>query len=367
MSRRSVSSFIALTGALACALSAAEVSQTLPVEGGDVPPIHHPLVHSLLDRYREAVVPVEAVDKEGPLRGTGFFIDPNGTLLTSFSVGGESRDIQVVRGDRKVSAHRIGGEPRSGIAILKLDEVVAPTPFVPLARESSVLAVAAPVVTLGYPVDRPMGSSLGQVAGFNLKYQDRYFAVQHIRASIAVHRGEGGAPLLNQQGEAVGVVISSLEGGASCFALPIEAAQKVHRDFIRFGAFTPGRLGLVLREALKPVEGSTVMVGRLDDHAPAMKAGIQKGDILLKIGPNVIRAPEDVQNASFYLTPGEAVSVTLFRPGRKGEGKESGGVIALSVEPGPPSAQERQAELHPASASSGAPVSPLQDATFRLP
>ena len=295
------------------------------------------MVHSLTDeakavfeRYRGAVVKIEASDKNGLLCGTGFFIDPNGTLITSYSVGGETGEVVVVQGETKLPAHRLAGDSRSGCAILKLDRVTAPTPFVPMANPSN-LTVATPVMSIAYPMDMPVTAETGMVAGFSSKFQDRYFAVTHIRAGVPVHRGEGGAPLLNMHGEAVGVVISGIDGGASCFALPIEAAEKLRRDYVRYGAMHPGRLGVMLREAIRAVQGSTVEVLRVEEDAPAMKAGIQKGDVVLRIGRNAIRAPEDVQNAAFYLTAGEKVPVTVSRDGN---------CVTIDVEPAEPSVRK---------------------------
>src|SRR5438128_1484768 len=78
-------------------------------------------VREVFERSRDAVVKIEAVDEHGPLSGTGFFIDPNGTLYTSYTIGGESREIVVSHGNVKCPATRLLGDPRSGIAILKVE------------------------------------------------------------------------------------------------------------------------------------------------------------------------------------------------------------------------------------------------------
>ncbi len=289
-------------------------------------------VRAVFARCQSAVVKVEACDKNGPLRGTGFFIDPNGTLLTSFSVGGESRDIVISYGDIKSPARRLVADCGSGIAILQVEKVAEATPFLPMGK-SSELAMATPVLTVAYPVDMPLTPNFGMVGGFDLKFLGRYFATTHIRANIPVQRGEGGAPLLNMQGEVVGVVISSLDGGASCFALPIEAAEKIHRDYVRFGAARPGRLGVMIRSAVNGSHGSTAEVESVDEGSPALAAGIKKGDIVARIGQTEIKMPEDVLNASFYLTAGESVPVTLWRDDKE---------LNLNVDPAPRVASQRR-------------------------
>ena len=272
-------------------------------------------VRGVFDRCKGAVVKIEATDKTGQLCGTGFFIDPNGTLLTSYSIGGESQDIFVVSENNvKTAARLLIADPRAGIAILKAENVPSNTPFLPLAKASEV-AVATPVMTIAYPMDMPATPSFGLVAGFDVKYLGRFFATTHIRASVPVQRGQGGAPLLNMQGEVVGVVISSIDNGSACFAIPTEAVEKVHRDYDRYGAVRPGWLGVVVCNASKPHGDSTAEVERLEFNAPALKAGLRSGDVLLKIGQIAIKSPQDVLNASFFLTAGEKVTIVVRRGG----------------------------------------------------
>ena len=275
-------------------------------------------VREVFERCKGAVVKVEASDKTGQLCGTGFFIDPNGTLLTSYSVGGESRDFVVITPDNvKTPARLLIADARAGIAMLRAENVPAGTPFLSMAAKPSELTVATPVVTVAYPMDMPLTPSFGMIAGFDLKYLGRYFATTHIRASVPVQRGQGGAPLLNMQGEVVGVVISSIDNGSACFAIPSDAVEKVHRDYDRYGAVRPGWLGVIVCAAASGTQGSTAEVERLEINAPAIKAGLKPGDILLKIGQTAIKSPQDVLNASFFLTAGENIPIVVWRDGKE--------------------------------------------------
>ncbi|MDD5350561.1 MAG: S1C family serine protease [Chthoniobacteraceae bacterium] len=281
-------------------------------------------VRQVFDRCKGAVVKVEATDRAGQICGTGFFIDPNGTLLTSYSVGGESGEFVIrLSGNRKTTAHCLIADPRAGIAMLKAENIPAGTPFLPLAKTAG-LAVASPVVAVAYPMDMPLTPTFGMVAGLDLKYLDRYFATTHIRASVPVQRGQSGAPLLNMQGEVVGVVTSGIEGGSACFAIPIEAVEKIHRDYNRYGAAKPGWLGVMVCGAATAGGGSTAEIERLESNAPAVRAGLKTGDILLKIGDTAIQSPQDVLNASFFLTAGEKIPVVVWRDGKE---------VALEAEP----------------------------------
>jgi len=279
-------------------------------------------VRAVFDHSKNAIVKIEAADEHGALSGTGFFVDPNGTLYTCYSVGGESHDIVVCNGEAKYPATRLASDPRSGIAILKV-ETQKNSPFLTLGK-SRELGIASMVITIGYPMDLPITPNFGVIGGFDMKYGDRFFATAHIRANVPVQRGEGGAPLLNMRGEAVGILVSSLEGGVGCFALPIEAAEKVRQDFMRFGEARPGWLGIQFGKTEHEQNGSVVCVEDFVDEAPALKAGMEKGDVLLQVGNTKIKSPDDVLAAAFYLTAGDQVPITVLRGGE---------TLTLNVQP----------------------------------
>ena len=266
-------------------------------------------VRAIFEKCQPAVVKIEASDAHGRLSGTGFFIDPNGTLYTSYSVGGESQDITVTIGNARHAATRMIGDVRSGIAILKID---GETPFLAIDT-SRVLAVASPVMTVGFPLDLPASPSFGMVGGFDIKYLGRYFATTHIRANVPVQRGQGGAPLLNLRGEVVGILISSLDQGSASFAVPIEAAEKVRQNFLRFREVRRGWLGIEVGSLNQPVDRSSTVVKAVLPDSPALKAGVLEGDILLRIGERVIATPEDVIDASFFLTADDTTTLRVSR------------------------------------------------------
>jgi S1-C subfamily serine protease len=168
-------------------------------------------------------------------------------------------------------------------------------------------------MTIGYPMDLPLTPSFGLLGGFDRKYLGRYFATTLLRANVSVQRGEGGAPLLNLKGEVVGILISSLDRGSASFALPIEAAEKVHRDCQRWDDVHPGWLGLSIVSAEEPRDGSTALIEQVFKNAPAEKAGAKPGDVLLAVGGRKIGSPEDMMDACFFLSAGEAVTLRVAR------------------------------------------------------
>lgn len=288
----------------------------------------------VFQKSARAVVKIEAEDQNGPLSGTGFFVDSDGTIYTCYSVGGESDDIVVSYGAARYPARRLAADPRSGLAILKVE--ADNTPYLPVGKASD-LKIASLVMSIGYPLNLPVTPNIGCVGGFDISYGNRYFAVAHIRANVPAQWGEGGAPLLNMEGEVVGILESGVDGGAGCFALPIEAAEKVRSDVVRFGKVRPGWLGI--RFDKSDAAADTVEVQGFLPDSPAEKAGVQPGDVILQVGERKIDSLGDILNAAFYMTAGEDVPLTVSRGGQ---------LIEIKVAPAPhPLSPPEQANATP--------------------
>jgi len=283
-------------------------------------------VKDIFGRTAKAVVRIHGDDEHSEISGTGFFIDPTGTLYTAYTVGGEADNFTIEFNGKKYPARQLLADIRSGTAILKIDAV---TPALPIGK-SEELEVATPVVSIGYPLDLPKTPSFGMVAGFDRKYLGRYFSTTHVRLNLPTQRGEAGAPLLNMKGQVVGILVSSLENNSSCYAVPIEAAEKIRSDYVRFGEARHGWVGINVSEAPAPVEGSRAEMTQIMEGTPAANSGIKAGDILLQVGRTKVTQPEDVLDASFFITAGDTVPITVMRGNEK---------LTFNV----------RAELHPAS------------------
>jgi serine protease Do len=269
-------------------------------------------VKDVFERCAKAVVKVEASDQHGELSGTGFFIDPTGTLYTAYSVGGEAENITVEFKGKKYPARQLMADFRSGVAMLKVDLAC---PVLPIAS-SEQLEIATPVVAIGYPLDLAETPSFGMIAGFDRKCFGGYFPTRHLRVNVPPQPGEAGAPLLNLKGEVVGILLYHFEHNA-CYALPIEAAEKLRSDYVRFGEPRYGWIGTNVQEASAPVEGSRALTTEVMKDTPAAEAGLKAGDVVLQIGRTKVHEPEDILEASFFLTAGDAVPITVARGGEK--------------------------------------------------
>jgi serine protease Do len=270
-------------------------------------------VRRLFDERRDSTVRVEANDRHGKLSGTGFFADPAGTIYTLSYIVANAEEIFVVHGDRRMPAKLLVADPRSGVALIKVDYN---SPFIPIGN-SKELSLASPVVAIGFPVNLAETPSFGIVGGFDRQFLGRYFMTTHIRAIVSVEPGFGGAPLMNLKGEVVGIIVSGIDGGGACYALPIEAAEKIRMDYVRFGEPRHGWVGANVEDEIEPNGSSHVRIAELAPETPASQSGLKEGDIVRKIGGVRIATAEDVIDASFFLTAGDKVSIAIERDGQE--------------------------------------------------
>src|SRR5437870_8985779 len=270
-------------------------------------------VRELFEQAARAVVKIHGVDEHSEICGTGFFVDPTGTLYTAYTVGGEAGRFTVEFDGKKYPARQLLADIRSGMAMLKVDQT---TPALAIGK-SDELQVATPVVSIGYPLDLPKTPNFGLIGGFDRKCLGRYFSTIHLRANVPIQRGEAVAPMLNMKGEVVGIVVSSLENNSACYAVPIEAAEKIRSDFVRFGEPRHGWIGINVSEAAQPVEGSRAEMTQIMGGTPAARSGIKSGDVLLSVGRKKVTQPEDVLDASFFVTAGDTIPITVMRGNQK--------------------------------------------------
>lgn len=282
---------------------------------------------ALFDKAKAAVVQVHSGDPGFVLAGSGFFIDDQGTVLTSSTILGDNNSARVVINGVEMDAKILGNDPRSGLAMLRVS--YGESPSLPLARASN-LQTGDGVMTLGYPMNLPIAPSQGPVSGFDASFLTHdvpseleskgtvaaleRFATTHIHANIPISPGQVGGPLLNSRGEVVGIVATSPDDGRSIYALPVEAIAKLMADFNQFGRARYGWVGVNVREQPDTAhDGRTVRVVEAVPGTPASESGIRAGDTVMRIDSREIYRPADVLDASFFSQVGANMSVVVRR------------------------------------------------------
>ena len=269
-------------------------------------------IQKIFDENQKAVVRVQASDSLGVRLGSGFFIDPTGMIYTHAGVVLNAEDVTVTFNGNSLPARVVTTDERSGIAILKTDCI---SPFIRIGNSENA-TVAMPVITIGFPEDRNSSASFGMIAGRDRQHMGQYFSTTHIRANMAVNRGEGGAPVLNLNGEVIGILVARINDSGSCHILPIRAAEKIRQDMARYGELRHGWVGVEVEDAPEPVNGSTAKITALNPLANAAEQGLKSGDMVNAIGTTPVTSSEDVIDASYFLTAGEPANIQITRNGQ---------------------------------------------------
>ncbi|MBS0607887.1 MAG: DegQ family serine endoprotease [Comamonadaceae bacterium] len=260
-----------------------------------------------------------------PVRGegSGFIIDPNGIVLTNAHVVKGATDVTVKLTDRReFRAKVLGADPKTDIAVLKIDAHNLPT--VKLGNSAD-LKVGDWVLAIGSPFGFENSVTAGVVSAKGRSLPDDSF-VPFIQTDAAVNPGNSGGPLFNAAGEVVGInsQIYSRSGGFQglSFAIPIEVATRVEQQIVATGHVEHARLGVAVQEvnqafadSFKLPRPAGALVANVDAGGPADKAGLKVGDVILKVNGRPIVASGDLPAFIGQQPPGEKVQMEVWRQG----------------------------------------------------
>jgi serine protease Do len=266
--------------------------------------------------------------------GSGFIISPDGYILTNNHVIADATKVEVHygadengNGGHTVTAKVVGHDPATDIALLKID-VGQPLPTVPLGDSERIrkgdwaIAVGDPFQfenTLTVGVISAKGRSLG------MSQETRSFE-NFIQTDAAINFGNSGGPLLNINGEVVGINTAIRGGGAQGigFATPINTAKRL-LPMLKQGKITRGYLGMGIVEVTDDIRQSFnlpsntrgAFVQTVEPGKPAAAAGIQPGDIIIEVDGKPISSNRELIDYISYQPVGSNVRVTLLRNGQR--------------------------------------------------
>ncbi len=269
--------------------------------------------------------PRQAPRRFGQSQGSGFFISADGYLVTNNHVVEKGVEVQVVTDDgRTLDAKVIGTDPRTDLALLKVDGVTD-MPYVKLASNKArvgdwVLAVGNPF-GLGGTVTAGIVSAQNRDIGAG-PYDD------FIQIDAPVNRGNSGGPTFNLSGEVVGVntAIFSPSGGnvGIAFAIPASTVEQVVNSLKEHGTVTRGFIGVQMQPVTKEIaeaiglkEPKGALVAEALKDSPAAKAGIRTGDTIVAVDGETIKEAKDLSRKIANVAPGKQVSVTVYRDGKE--------------------------------------------------
>ena len=270
--------------------------------------------------------------QRGPLRpfglGSGFIVSADGFIVTNAHVVENADEVNVRLTDkREFKAKVVGADSRSDIAVIKIEATNLPTVKI---GDTSKLRVGEWVIAIGSPFGFANTVTAGIVSAKsreNLTQDANLDAVPFIQTDVAVNPGNSGGPLINMRGEVVGInsQIFSRTGGFAgiSFAIPIDYAFGVADQLMKTGKVTRGRIGVSistvtrdLSESLGLSKAEGAVVNNVEEGSPAAKAGLEAGDVILKIDGRTVEGNGDLSRTIRAMKPGTKSNLTVWRGGK---------------------------------------------------
>lgn len=286
-----------------------------------LPPFHPPL--------RE---PPQHDGEEPHGLGSGIIVSTDGYILSNYHVIEGADSILATLQDRRVfAAHVVGQDSLIDVAVLKIDATgLQPAQL----GDSDQLQIGDWVLAIGYPLG--MGTTLthGIVSALGRQASviaDEYGIESYVQTNAVINPGNSGGPLLNLDGEVVGINAAISTTGRYFMgyglAVPVNLARAAMDDILAHGHVVRGYLGVEMdavdqgtvdRLHLTMDHPSGVHINVLPE-SPAARGGLQNDDIVLTVGGHEVDSPNQVQALVYTLDPGDRVTLTLLRDGKRRE------------------------------------------------
>ncbi|HVV49537.1 MAG TPA: trypsin-like peptidase domain-containing protein [Polyangia bacterium] len=265
--------------------------------------------------------------------GSGFIIDTNGDIVTNrHVVQGATKVTVTMNDDKEYSAHVVGKDVQTDVAVVRMDH---PPSNLVVARlgDSDKLEVGEWVVAVGSPLGLEQTVTAGIVSGKGRPGRHVQMSGRRVRGYIQtdakINPGNSGGPLVNLEGEVVGVntLIQVGAGGAYGFAIPVNEVRRVAQALVKEGRVRYAYLGLMLTDVKdlddaqkaklgKAVPPSGAVVAETTPGGPAGKAGMRPGDVITEVNGQKVKGAGDVVDFVSTQPIGARVVLHYLRDGR---------------------------------------------------
>ncbi|MBV9344407.1 MAG: DegQ family serine endoprotease [Gammaproteobacteria bacterium] len=259
---------------------------------------------------------------QGPVRGegSGFIVRSDGVILTNAHVVNGASEVTVRMTDRReYTAKVLGVDTKSDIAVIKINGKDLPT--VKLG-DSRGLKVGEWVLAIGAPFGFENSATAGIVSAKGRTLDSGY--VPFIQTDVPINPGNSGGPLFNMHGEVVGInsQIYSRSGGYQgvSFSIPIDVALQVSQQLQTTGHVTRGKIGVVIQPVTQGLADSFglpqpegALVSSVEKGGPGERAGIEPGDVILKLNGQVLHDSTELPVMVAGIAPGTAVNLEIWR------------------------------------------------------
>jgi serine protease Do len=260
-------------------------------------------------------------------QGSGFLISKDGYILTNTHVVGDVDKITVRLSDgREFTAKKIGADSKTEVALIKIEGSDFPT----LAMgDPSKLEIGEWVIAIGNPFGLKETLTVGVVSAKGRNNMGITDYEDFIQTDAAINPGNSGGPLLNFDGEVIGIntAIFSQSGGymGIGFAVPIDMALQIKNQLLSNGKVTRGYIGIYMNPAelneqmaqsFGYKEKTGVLIADVQKDGPADKAGLVSGDIIMEMNGKKITDQSGFRRTIAAIAPKEKVKLLIFREGK---------------------------------------------------
>lgn len=281
-------------------------------------------IQELFNQYQGSVVRVkayhteiESVGAEVPepiIRiGTGFFISREGLILVNANRVKGAKRVAIEHNGTDYLAEIIGMDEQVNLALLKALYLPDQFDFIRMNESPALPEPGTLALAITCPLTFSPSPRMTMVSGHDTKFANILFPTTYIRVDTPLHRGEGGAPLIDLQGRLVGMLLASLPEMQSSFVLPAGAINKIKDDLLLEGRASYASIGIEVGQHFIRGGRSRVKILDVVEGSPAENAGIIKGDIVLQVGDYPITDFSDFPNAMFFIRVGEYVDIEIER------------------------------------------------------
>ena len=259
--------------------------------------------------------------------GSGVIIDGSkGHILTNHHVVARATEIKVIASDNKEYKARIlGSDPRSDLAVLKI-ETEDRLPEIEMGNSND-LMIGETVIAIGNPFGLSHTVTTGVVSALELSVRADERVYRHfIQTDASINPGNSGGPLLNVEGELIGINTAIYQKAQGIgFAIPINKARRIVRELLRAGEVRFPWIGVEIQEITRelqtffslPKGEGGVLVSDVMEDSPAVRAGLKRGDVLLKVEDTDLKSPEDYRETLSEFTPSDPLKITISRKGNR--------------------------------------------------
>jgi serine protease Do len=280
-----------------------------------------PIVEAI-EKTRSSVVSV-SVPRTGrkDAVGTGVIVDENGVIVTNGHVVGGAKAVNVRLADGKeLPARVLGTDPQVDLAVLRVD-AGAVLPALTLAPAGDIM-VGERVIAVGHPFGYVNTVSTGIVSALNREITMPTGAVLTglIQTDASINPGNSGGPLLNINGELIGINVALRDGANGiAFAINADTVKLMLSRYLSARRMGGIYHGLSCSEKILGETGprQRVVIAAVDENAPAAGAGLQRGDEILTVANRTVANRFDVERALWDKRPGEKVALQVVRRGEQ--------------------------------------------------